>query len=79
MGRKLGWNESTVHGSVAPILPVWPSVITMLDEQSRKLADFMLISLEPMTPLEARQAVIVRASWLAELLATSRPKRFRSR
>jgi hypothetical protein len=42
--------------------PVWPSVVTLMEEQLRKRAESMLISLEPMTAAEGRQAVAMRAA-----------------
>jgi hypothetical protein len=42
--------------------PVWPRVVTLIEEQSRKHVESMLISLEPMTAAEGRQAVALRAA-----------------
>ena len=41
--------------------PIWPRVVTLMEEQARKAMEPMLISLELMTETEARNAVIARA------------------
>jgi hypothetical protein len=54
-------SEGQSAGSWVLFCPVWPRVLALMDEQTRKATEQMLIPLDPMTEAEAQQAVIARA------------------
>jgi len=60
-GLNSGVSERQSAGSWILFCPLWPRVLALMDEQTRKAAEPMLIPLDPMTEAEARQAVIARA------------------
>jgi hypothetical protein len=60
-GARADGGKSQFDGTWRLFCPIWPGVVTQMDEQTRKLAESMTVALELMSAAEGCQAISLRA------------------